>query len=77
MATADATLLCIILVFLAIFQLLLIAGLPLGRFAWAGRHEVLPTHLRIGTPDEVQTADEDRTTVKSCQSADSAALPSV
>ncbi|TFB83993.1 MULTISPECIES: hypothetical protein [Cryobacterium] len=49
MATADATLLCIILVFLAIFQLLLIAGLPLGRFAWAGRHEVLRTCQRIGS----------------------------
>ena len=44
MATADATLLCMILAFLAIFQLLLIAGLPLGRFAWGGRHEVRPTH---------------------------------
>ena len=49
MVTADATLLCIILVFLAIFQLLLIAGLPLGQFVWGGRHEVLPTHLRIGS----------------------------
>ncbi|WP_233198142.1 hypothetical protein [Cryobacterium sp. Y50] len=49
MTTAAATLLCIILAFLAIFQLLLIAGLPLGRFAWGGQHAVLPTHLRIGS----------------------------
>ena len=49
MTTAAATLLCIILAFLAIFQLMLIAGLPLGRFAWGGQHEALPTHLRIGS----------------------------
>ncbi|TFD19929.1 hypothetical protein [Cryobacterium sp. TMS1-13-1] len=49
MTTADAPLLCTILVFRAIFQLLLISGLPLGRFVWGGRHEVLPTHLRIGS----------------------------
>jgi hypothetical protein len=34
---------------LAVFQGLLIAGRPLGRFAWGGQHDVLPTNLRIGS----------------------------
>jgi hypothetical protein len=34
---------------LAVFQGLLIAKLPLGRFAWGGQNEVLPTGLRIGS----------------------------
>lgn len=34
---------------LAVFQVLLIAGAPLGRFAWGGQHDVLPARLRIGS----------------------------
>src|SRR5215218_3988940 len=34
---------------LAVFQGLLAAGAPLGRFAWGGQHEVLPIGLRIGS----------------------------
>jgi hypothetical protein len=34
---------------LAVFQGLLAAGRPLGRFAWGGQHEVLPPGLRIGS----------------------------
>ena len=34
---------------LAVFQLALIAGAPLGRFAWGGQHTVLPRGLRIGS----------------------------
>src|SRR5215218_5116583 len=34
---------------LAVFQVLLVAGAPLGRFAWGGQSEVLPTRLRIGS----------------------------
>jgi hypothetical protein len=34
---------------LAVFQGLLVAGAPLGRFAWGGQHVVLPTNLRIGS----------------------------
>ena len=34
---------------LAVFQLLLVAGAPLGRFAWGGQHVVLPVGLRIGS----------------------------
>ena len=32
---------------LAVLQLLLIAGLPLGRFAWGGQQERLSTRLRV------------------------------
>ncbi|MET4639325.1 hypothetical protein [Mycetocola sp. 2940] len=49
MTTAAAILACLILVALAVFQALLIAGRPLGRFAWGGQHEVLPRNLRIGS----------------------------
>jgi hypothetical protein len=34
---------------LAVLQLLLIAGAPLGRFAWGGQHVVLPSGLRVGS----------------------------
>jgi hypothetical protein len=34
---------------LAVFQALLVAGAPLGRFAWGGQHEVLPGLLRVGS----------------------------
>ncbi|WP_164700843.1 hypothetical protein [Modestobacter sp. KNN46-3] len=34
---------------LAVFQVSLIGGAPLGRFAWGGQHVVLPTALRIGS----------------------------
>lgn len=34
---------------LAVLQLLVAAGLPLGRFAWGGTHRVLPRGLRVGS----------------------------
>lgn len=34
---------------LVAFQLLLAAGLPLGRLAWGGEHERLPPRLRVGS----------------------------
>ncbi|MEA2228124.1 MAG: hypothetical protein QOF04_1754 [Solirubrobacteraceae bacterium] len=34
---------------LAVLQVLLIAGAPLGRFAWGGQNVVLPVRLRIGS----------------------------
>jgi hypothetical protein len=40
---------CTILAALAVFQAALIAGAPIGRFAWGGQHEVLPRRLRIGS----------------------------
>ena len=39
----------VLLAALAVFQGLLVAGLPLGRFAWGGQHEVLPAGFRIGS----------------------------
>jgi hypothetical protein len=38
---------------LAVFQLLLVGGAPLGRLAWGGQHVVLPTRLRIGSATSV------------------------
>jgi hypothetical protein len=38
-----------ILGLLAVFQLALALGAPLGHFAWGGSHRVLPTRLRIGS----------------------------
>ena len=49
MTTVAAIIACLILAALAVFQALLIAGRPLGRFAWGGQHEVLPRKLRIGS----------------------------
>ncbi|WP_041795239.1 hypothetical protein [Modestobacter marinus] len=34
---------------LAVVQVLLAAGAPLGRFAWGGQHVVLPAGLRVGS----------------------------
>ena len=34
---------------LAVLQLLLVAGAPLGRLAWGGTHVVLPRNLRVGS----------------------------
>lgn len=31
------------------FQLLLILGAPLGKYAWGGSHTILPAKLRIGS----------------------------
>lgn len=44
-----AIVLCVILAALAVFQLALALGAPIGRFAWGGQHRVLPTRLRIGS----------------------------
>ncbi|NUU33152.1 hypothetical protein [Arthrobacter sp. C9C5] len=40
---------CAVLGALAVLQLLLILGLPLGRFAWGGQRAVLPARLRVGS----------------------------
>jgi hypothetical protein len=39
----------VLLAGLAVFQVALVAGAPLGRFAWGGQHRVLPSRLRIGS----------------------------
>ncbi len=40
---------CVILAALAVFQIALIAGAPLGHFAWGGQDQVLPRQKRIGS----------------------------
>ncbi len=40
---------CVVLAGLALLQAALVSGAPLGRFAWGGQHEVLPTGLRVGS----------------------------
>ena len=37
------------LTLLAVFQIALAVGAPFGRFAWGGKHRILPTQLRIGS----------------------------
>jgi hypothetical protein len=49
MSVTAAIILCVLLAGLAVFQATLVAGAPLGRFAWGGQHERLPTGLRIGS----------------------------
>jgi hypothetical protein len=34
---------------LAVFQMMLAAGLPLGRMAWGGVHRIPPPHLRLSS----------------------------
>lgn len=41
--------LTVVLALLALFQIALAFGAPFGRFAWGGRHRVLPPRLRIGS----------------------------
>jgi hypothetical protein len=41
--------LTVLLIALAVFQLALACGAPLGRFAWGGQHRVLPPRLRLGS----------------------------
>ena len=45
-AAVAALLLCVLLAALAVFQLALIAGAPLGRYAWGGADRVLPRRRR-------------------------------
>lgn len=44
-----ALIFCTLMALLAVFQLALALGAPLGRFAWGGGHERLPTGFRIGS----------------------------
>ncbi|HET8928076.1 MAG TPA: hypothetical protein VFN24_09670 [Microbacterium sp.] len=39
--------LTVVLALLAVFQLALILGAPIGRLAWGGRERVLPARLRV------------------------------
>jgi hypothetical protein len=48
-ATLASVLAALVLSFVAIFQILLVIGIPLGRAAWGGTHRVLPLRLRIAS----------------------------
>lgn len=39
----------VLLALLALFQIALAAGAPLGHFAWGGQHRVLPASLRMSS----------------------------
>lgn len=49
MTPAFAIVFVSVLTGLAVFQLLLAAGLPFGHFAWGGQSKVLPPRLRLGS----------------------------
>ena len=49
MAQTAAYIFAGVMAALGVFQLALAAGAPLGRFAWGGAHDRLPTSLRIGS----------------------------
>ena len=49
MILAAAVAAYVLLAALAVFQIALAAGAPLGHLAWGGQHRVLPRGLRIGS----------------------------
>lgn len=49
LAPAAAILFAALMVGLVVFQAALIAGAPLGRFAWGGQDRVLPVQKRLGS----------------------------
>jgi len=48
-APLAAIALVVLLGLLAVFQIALIAGAPLGHFAWGGQDRILPPRKRIGS----------------------------
>lgn len=40
---------CLILVGLTAFQIALILGAPLGKYAWGGTHTILPVSLKVAS----------------------------
>ena len=44
---------CVLMVGLIIFQAALIAGAPLGHFAWGGQDKVLPIRKRLGSATSI------------------------
>lgn len=49
MTTVALVVLLVLMAALAVFQVALALGAPLGRFAWGGQHRVLPARLRVGS----------------------------
>ena len=46
---AAAAVFCVLMAGLIVFQAALIAGAPLGHFAWGGQDRVLPVQKRLGS----------------------------
>lgn len=53
---------CVLMLALAVFQSALIAGAPIGQYAWGGRDRVLPRTKRIGsvTSSRVRSRNDGR-----------------
>jgi hypothetical protein len=49
MSTVAAILFCVLTAALAVFQIALIAGAPVGHFAWGGKDRILPATKRVGS----------------------------
>lgn len=49
LAPIAAVVFTVLLALLAAFQIALVAGAPIGRFAWGGRDRVLDTRKRVGS----------------------------
>jgi hypothetical protein len=49
MVQASAVVVVVVLGALAVLQVLVALGAPLGRFVWGGAHDVLPARLRAGS----------------------------
>lgn len=49
MTTAALVIALSLLVALAIMQILLILGVPVGEYAWGGSHRILPRRLRVAS----------------------------
>lgn len=52
-AAAAAVFFCVLMGALTVFQAALIAGAPLGHFAWGGQDRVLPRPKRIGSATSI------------------------
>ena len=53
LAAGAAVTFCVLMVGLIIFQAALIAGAPLGHFAWGGQDRVLPVRKRLGSATSI------------------------
>lgn len=49
LVTGAAVTFCVLMAALLVFQSALIAGAPLGHFAWGGQDRVLPIQKRLGS----------------------------
>lgn len=51
--TGAAIAFCVLMLALIVFQSALIAGAPIGQFAWGGQDRVLPSKKRIGSATSI------------------------